>query len=463
MDAGVNAHDPTRALLDAAFPFHLVVDRDLVVDGVGRSMARLAPHVARGTVLTDHLQLIAPPQPLTGDTLDALQGSLTLFALLGSEVILRCQVIPAARERRAELLALLISPWVTDPSHLEQLGLHLSDFAPHDPTPDFAILAQAQATAMADVRRLADRLQEIEAERVRLAEAERALARDLDALPDLLLRLDRNGVILDDRCSGRHAGGGPLVGVEAGASFPELADHLIGALHRAFASGTTQSFDTERHLNGVPSYLEARVVRCSDDEALLLIRDVTERRSLEIQLAYQAFHDSLTGLANRDLFIDRLNQVMLRRDGRSWIGVLFVDLDDFKLVNDTRGHSAGDALLIEVSERLQATVREADTVARFGGDEFAVLVECEGVGGPVEAARRIVRALQQPIASAGVEFQVGASVGVVVVSDRSVGAEELLRRADVAMYQAKAAGKNGVAVYRPGMDAELTRDGRMRH
>lgn len=456
MGTGLTAHDPLLALLDAAFPFHLVVDRDLVVDGIGRSMARLAPHLGPGAALADHLELIAPPQPLTHDALVSLQGSLTLFALRGSGVVLRCQVLPAARRRRSDLLALLISPWVTEPSRLEQLGLRLSDFAPHDPTPDFAIQAQAQATAMADVRRLAERLQEIEAERVRLSEAERALARDLDALPDLLLRLDRNGLILDDRCSVRRPEGGPLVGVHAGAAFPELAAHVTGALDRAFASGTTQAFEAERHLDGVRSYLEARVVRCSDNEALLLIRDVTERRSLEIRLAHQAFHDGLTGLANRALFIDRLNQIMLRWDGRSWIGVLFVDLDDFKLVNDTLGHRAGDALLVEVAVRLQATVRGADTVARFGGDEFAVLVECEGVGGPVEAARRIVRTLQLPITTSGVEFRVGASVGVVVVSDRSVGAEELLRRADVAMYRAKAAGKNDVAVYRPSMDAELT-------
>jgi len=457
MTAGVEPHDPTLALLDAAFPFHVLVDRDLVVMGVGRSMVRIAPDLASGDDLTDHLELTAPPQPLTRDVLVSLQESMTLFTLRGPGVTLRCQVVPIARPCGAELLALLVSPWVTEPAGLEQLGLRLSDFAPHDPTPDFAFFAQAQATAMADVRRLADRLQAIEAERLRLADAERALARDLDALPDLLLRLDRNGVVLDDRGSGRFPGGGLAAGVPAAVALPELAEQLAGALDRAFCSGTTQSFDAERYHDGVPSYLEARVVRCSDDEALLLVRDVTERRSLEIQLAYQAFHDGLTGLANRALFLDRLNQVMLRRDDRAWIGVLFVDLDDFKLVNDTRGHSAGDALLVEVAERLGATVRRADTVARFGGDEFAVLVESEGESGPVDLARRIVRALHLPVAAPGVTIRVGASVGVVVVNDRSVPAEELLRRADVAMYRAKAAGKNGVAVYETGMDADLAR------
>ena len=176
------------------------------------------------------------------------------------------------------------------------------------------------------------------------------------------------------------------------------------------------------------------------------------------RLAYLAFHDPLTGLANRTLFRDRLmDAVEFSRENRRPIGLLFVDLDDFKVVNDSLGHAAGDLVLQAVGERLLACAAgTATTVARFGGDEFGVLLE-----GDVEAARRfgerVLAALRHPFDVGGRFVTVGASLGVVLAGagDPDVSADGLLRRADAAMYAGKRRGKGGLVVYEPGIAAAL--------
>jgi len=179
-------------------------------------------------------------------------------------------------------------------------------------------------------------------------------------------------------------------------------------------------------------------------------RDVTENKQLENQLAHQAFHDPLTGLANRALFADRVEHAVAGR-GRPELGVavLFLDVDDFKTVNDSLGHSAGDLLLRAVGQRLLDAVRPGDTVARFGGDEFAVLLEeISATSDAARAAERIARVLRVPFFVQGREVFVTASIGI------SIGhhADELLRSADVAMYRAKSAGKASHVFYEPAMD-----------
>ncbi|MFI5931025.1 putative bifunctional diguanylate cyclase/phosphodiesterase [Actinoplanes sp. NPDC051494] len=176
---------------------------------------------------------------------------------------------------------------------------------------------------------------------------------------------------------------------------------------------------------------------------VVTLRDVTERRRLERELIHQAFHDSLTGLANRVLFADRLQHALARgaRDG-SVVGVLFIDLDDFKIVNDTLGHAVGDQLLIAVAERISAALRADDTAARLGGDEFAALVEnVQDPGAVEETAERILAALAPPIIVDGQTLQANASVGITTTPEADT-ADELLRQADLALYVAKGAGKN---------------------
>jgi diguanylate cyclase (GGDEF)-like protein/PAS domain S-box-containing protein len=171
-------------------------------------------------------------------------------------------------------------------------------------------------------------------------------------------------------------------------------------------------------------------------------RDITERVRLEKELAHQAFHDSLTGLANQALFRDRVTHALTRAARRQTrLAVLFIDLDDFKTVNDSLGHTAGDVLLVAVAERLRDCLRATDTAARLGGDEFALLVEdlsCDKDA--TDLADRVLTALAEPFAIAGREIVVGASVGIAF-DDTGITTGQLLRNADIAMYTAKRGGK----------------------
>ncbi|MDQ1708636.1 MAG: hypothetical protein QOG49_21, partial [Frankiaceae bacterium] len=181
-------------------------------------------------------------------------------------------------------------------------------------------------------------------------------------------------------------------------------------------------------------------------------------QELERQLQYQAFHDPLTGLANRSLFAERVRIALARTDGEPQVcGVLFIDLDDFKTVNDTLGHEAGDQLLVAVAQRVSGCLRPGDMGARLGGDEFAVLLE--NIAGPEDAARvaaRVTHSLRLPVQVAGQAVLVRASVGIATSLD--VGAaDELLRNADLAMYMAKADGKGRFKVFEPSMRAAVVR------
>ena len=185
-------------------------------------------------------------------------------------------------------------------------------------------------------------------------------------------------------------------------------------------------------------------------------RDVTERVGLERELTHQAYHDGLTGLANRALFRDRLDHALSRSvRTNSSLAVLLVDLDGFKQVNDSLGHTAGDELLREVAERFAAGVRPGDTVARFGGDEFAVLLEDGDEARAVMIARRLLERLVEPASVAGVEISLGASIGIALHSGDEGSSEELIRDADVAMYEAKEGGRGRLEVFRHEMGREL--------
>jgi diguanylate cyclase (GGDEF)-like protein/PAS domain S-box-containing protein len=172
------------------------------------------------------------------------------------------------------------------------------------------------------------------------------------------------------------------------------------------------------------------------------IRDVTERKEAERVLAHQALHDALTGLPNRVLLVDRLEQALARTSrGDEGVAVLFLDIDRFKVVNDSRGHAAGDELIVGVADRLRATIRPTDTVARFGGDEFVVVYqEAESLTGAMAVADRIVAALREPFRIGGEEIFLTVSVGIAVAGP-GASSETLLRNADAAMYRAKEQGR----------------------
>ncbi len=211
-------------------------------------------------------------------------------------------------------------------------------------------------------------------------------------------------------------------------------------------------------------------------EGLILnSRDVTERVRLQAQLQHNAFHDPLTDLPNRALFAQRVRVALGERGddrprgprdaGAATVAVLFLDLDGFKAVNDSAGHQVGDELLVQAARRLQSVVRAGDTVARFGGDEFAALV-CGRLGRHQvqELAERLRSALSEPYWIGGAELGVAASIGIAFATpspessaDPKAATDELMRNADLAMYRAKSEGKGRVVLYSPGMRADLER------
>lgn len=187
------------------------------------------------------------------------------------------------------------------------------------------------------------------------------------------------------------------------------------------------------------------------------IQDITHRKQAEEAAQHLAYHDALTGLPNRTLFKDRLNLALAQagRNGQA-VAVMFIDLDHFKVVNDTVGHAAGDRLLRSAAERLTNLVREGDTVARLGGDEFTVLLpDVAGIEDATEVARRIIEVCRRPWDIAGQEFRATASIGIAMYPDDGDDAESLLRKADTAMYRAKEQGRDNHQTFTTAMDTTV--------
>jgi diguanylate cyclase (GGDEF)-like protein/PAS domain S-box-containing protein len=326
---------------------------------------------------------------------------------------------------------------------------------------------------------VADVTDRIEAEQ-QLSDTNRFLNAVLTASPDFTF-------ITDTRTGERVFGSGhhDLLGRnESERAGPDAIERLVHPDDheslRALNEESTHLKDGEvlqmryrlRHANGDWHWMSRIVVPFRRDESgsvievLGVLRDITEVVSAEEQLMHSALHDALTGLPNRSLLVDRLEAALGRSSReRREVGVLYCDLDGFKEVNDSAGHAAGDAVLVEVSRRLLATIRDGDTVARLGGDEFVIVVEpwnrsnrtnlSKGSVLSVEVGQRILRALAKPFLVNGVDYDISASIGVAYLSARAAGtnaerAVRIIADADAAMYEAKKNGKNRIEVFGEG-------------
>lgn len=241
---------------------------------------------------------------------------------------------------------------------------------------------------------------------------------------------------------------------------------LVASAFEDLVEGGARRFEIEvrmRHRDGSWRHLEVVATDQRDNPAIgglvLNMHDVTERKRLEEALRHQALNDPLTGLANRASFTDRLRRALAHAHRtQTHAAVIFIDLDDFKGINDSLGHSAGDRLLIDVAARLRTAVRASDTVARFGGDEFAVLLEeLEDPADAEGVAERVLEAISVPTVIEGRELYVRASAGVAISGYNGAGvdAESLMQSADVAMYVAKARGKGTYETFEQRMQAQV--------
>jgi diguanylate cyclase (GGDEF)-like protein len=251
-----------------------------------------------------------------------------------------------------------------------------------------------------------------------------------------------------------------LIGEIAWDKVPQFADsNLYRDCQRAV---TSRSIVESEYLSPLlHRWLETRIYP-SENGVSIYFRDITERKKAESEITRLAFYDQLTGIPNRQLLIDRLHHAIATNKRSHHLGaVMFIDLDNFKALNDTQGHHKGDQLLQQLALRLSSCVREVDTVGRLGGDEFVVLLE-QLSNDPVEAAteaeligEKILTALNQPCDLSGCRYVSMASIGVTLLNSQISSIEELLKQADMAMYRAKAIGRNRICFYDPAMQTAV--------
>jgi len=333
-----------------------------------------------------------------------------------------------------------------------------------------SVLLVYQSWLMVKLQRRRLRLQDAVAEQTReLLNARAHLQATLDAIPDLLFDIDINGIIHN-----YHTNQPDLLTVAPakflGKSFhlflPEEACTVVhSALDEAAEKGVSSGKCYSLMLPRGFATFELSVSRKADEQNgvarfVVLSRDITQRKESEERINKLAFFDPLTQLPNRRLLQERLELAIANSQRQNTLGaLLFIDLDDFKTLNDNRGHHIGDLLLIAVAERLRTVVRKQDTVARLGGDEFLVVLEGLGkerdhaAAQAQQVAEKILNSLNNHYLLEGQDYFNSPSIGICLFGDQAVQIDELLKQADQAMYHAKAAGRNTLRFFDPEMQA----------
>ncbi len=348
------------------------------------------------------------------------------------------------------------------------------DVARHRKNSVLGWLAQTQTNLRAMQAELAH-------ERAELIESEAKLNSIVQAEPECIMIIDANcllefmnpaglAMVEADNLELERVRGRPVIHLIA----PEYRDAFQQAHAQVFAGERVQLRFEFIGLHGARRWMESHAVPLHYDGrtvCLALTRDITERRRAETQIEQLAFYDPLTGLPNRHLLMDRLGQALVTLRRKATHGaLLLLDLDNFKVINDTLGHLVGDRLLVEIAGRLKACVREGDTVARFGGDEFVIILEgLEPTGMAALQAEAVATKLLQHLAeplALNVALDDGlveerthycsASLGIALFVDGSVSITELLKRADTAMYQAKAAGRNALRFFDADVQSKVS-------
>jgi len=428
------------------------------VDLLQRHLARYAPHIQVDAVSTaqDALARLPPDAPADADVL------LLDFKLPGMNAL---DVMHEVRHGRGlRLPVIVITGHGDETSAVQALKLGATDYlVKQDDLPSRLPVAIENAWYRAQLERERGALRESE-ERFRqmaetigdvfwLGDTARRAALYLSPAFERLFCMPVAAVYADARAWVAHVHEDDRAMVSAHMDATEPTDFEIG--FRVCPPGHETRF------------VQMRVYVVHDGEGRLVrragvIQDVTERKAQEARIEHLAYHDSLTGLPNRTMLMDRLGQAMSQAQRLDQqVAVLFIDLDRFKLVNDSLGHAVGDQLLQEIARRLRAALRENDTVARVGGDEFQVVV-CN-VAGPTDAARiaeKLMRTLAEPFTLEGQELHVTASLGVSLFPRDGASGELLLKYADIALYEAKGEGRNAYRFFSPEMNAQA--HGRLR-
>ena len=305
------------------------------------------------------------------------------------------------------------------------------------------------------------------ADRLRMSEARNSSL--VNAVPDLMFRVKSDGTILDyvpAKETGQFLDTTVPIGSNLHEIFPDIAKGTMRYTKQALETGQTHTFEYTIVMNDSTLHYEARVVVSGEDETLTIVRDITDRKEAEEHIKFLAYYDTLTGLPNRLYFKEKLSEA-LQRAARydQEVAILFLDLDDFKRINDTLGHTIGDMLLKGVAERLDHCLRKTDSithldgpelnsnVSRLGGDEFIVqLTEVSLVHDLAKVAMRILSEIASPFTLEGFEVFITASIGITLYPSNGDNVDTLMKNADTAMYHAKDKGKNNYQFYNQSMN-----------
>ncbi len=305
-----------------------------------------------------------------------------------------------------------------------------------------------------------------------IAASQSKLKATLEAIPDLMLEMGLDGTYHDYHAPRSNTSFPPaefFLGKKVNDVLPpDAAQAVMAALNEANEQGHSEGREFALQTSKGDFWFEISLTRKhgttnGEPRFIVLSRNVTQRKASEEEINKLAFYDPLTNLPNRRLMVDRLRQALAisARSGR--IGALqFIDLDNFKTLNDTQGHDMGDLLLQQVAKRLSECMRQGDTVARLGGDEFVVMIEelskirDEAAAQAEVIGEKILSTISVPYKLAGLEYQITPSIGITLYSDQHQSTDELLKQADLAMYQSKSAGRNTLRFFDPAMQAVIT-------
>ena len=422
-----------KQFLDAFFPFSFETDEHLVVRRVGSSLQKIATKFKDGARLQDLVQVSHPGCDLTAAELKAQIGKLFLLKLIDTHVTLRGQWHVTDDDR----LVFVCSLWANSMKSLIRMGLSLNDFSSVDMTIENIMLRDGQEAQANDHRRLIKKLEASVDRENKLQAVEKSLARDLDLYADLVLRFRRSGELegglSTDNCpvevKSLTRGGSLFEHCEMG---PTLRDAVAWISENP---GEPYAVEFEFVRDEAKFFYEGRIAETADHNYLFLARDVTERKEIARHLENLAHHDSLTQLPNRAFFESRLRDAFMY--GQPF-ALLLIDVNDFKIVNDSYGHLVGDHVLRGIAARIQEACQEDQVAARWGGDEFAVLSEnLPDLDTAQAVAERIVDNIMQPLEiEEDASLYPKASVGVVIPKGGESFAD-LLRKVDIAMYKSK--------------------------
>lgn len=298
----------------------------------------------------------------------------------------------------------------------------------------------------------------------------------VEVIPDLAIILNEDGVYVDvygAKVGQFYQNEREFIGRNIRDILPyELANGACSVIKKTLSSGIVQTFEYELETPKGRRIFEGRVApllnflpeQGNKFHVLWMARDITERKNAEMHIEKLAFYDLLTGLPNRRMLFDRLQTIIEKTKRTSdKAAVLYIDLNDFKRINDSLGHSEGDKLLVLVAERLAPVKRSTDTFARIGGDEFVLLLDSSSqpqeniVTDAVTVSQRLIKSLSKPFALENGSYKIGASIGISIIEGNSITANEILKRADTAMYAAKKMGGSNFSFYDPSIQDEIDR------